>query len=142
TAVFNPLNNAVLPLMNPFAKLGIEMGMNQSLDPDFDHPIRGGEYNAMNKINEWEAGIIHAGRILNPITGLLAKLSKNGDLPGPMNAGLNMGDGSYKDELGYSGLRDVVSGITGVGMYQALNEKPKQEEAPTPEYPAVGPLQG
>lgn len=106
-------DSAGYPLLNPLLKGAIELGQNQSMDPDFPFPIVGGEYNQMNDINAVEALVSYAAKSTNPIGGFLAKLSKNGHL-GP----LSMGE-DYRDDMDYNASRDVASFGTGLGFYQA-----------------------
>ena len=105
------------PLLNPAVKAGIELGTNQSMDPDFPYPIAGGEYNELNGINPAEAIGTYVARNVSPVAGFLAKLSKNGDL-GP----LSMGEGEYRDEHGYNASRDIASFLTGAGFYQGVSK--------------------
>ena len=117
----NPLDmfteSGAYPLLNPAVKGAIELGTNQSMDPDFPYPIAGGEYNEMNGISPAESLGIYAARNVSPVAGFLAKLSKNGDL-GP----LSMGEGDYREEHGYNTSRDIASFLTGAGFYQGTHE--------------------
>lgn len=127
-------DSAGYPLFNPLFKMPIELARNRSMDPDFPYEIAGGEYNEMNGINPVEALTSYVARNANPLTGFLAKLSKNGDL-GP----LSMGDGSYRDSVGYNANRDITSFATGLGFYQGRpdNTLHLNPGAPLPD-PAVG----
>lgn len=112
-------------LLNPFLKGGIESLSNHSIDPTFEGEIRGGYYNEANGLNPLESTIIHASRTLNPITGFLAKLSKNGafgDTP------LSMGNGTYRNQHGYDDAYDVASFASGVGFYQGIPKAAPEQE--------------
>lgn len=116
-------------LLNPLLKAGMELPFNQQVDPENNYQIMGGQYNEMNQINPLESLAIYAGKTLNPWTGFLAKLSKNGDL-----GKLSMGVGGYRDEHGYEKSKDIASFMTGLGFYQGMpgSEKPKGSDTENP----------
>lgn len=127
-AMLNPTEQAIVPLLNPAIKMPIELGMNRSMDPDSNYQIIGGQFNEMNQINPAESAILYAARSLNPVTGFLAKLSKNGDLPG--ESPFEFGTGTYQDQHGRESRKDWASFLTGLGFYQG---KPKGGDTSTDE---------
>lgn len=119
-AMAHPLESAAMPLMNPFAKMVTELTMNKQIDPDSSYEIYGGDYNKAIGMSPFESVLAYSARNLQPGAGFLSKLYKNGKLgTTDWGWGGKAKEGEYGED--YDTSRDVLSYLSGIGLYQARN---------------------